>query len=76
MAPRTLALLRYQAPIYVMNSAFDAWQLGNNQVGCVSVPSKPCNDSAVQEYGAALKARVAAGLASKTGKWYVGRGER
>lgn len=54
-----------QADIYIMNSAYDAWQIGNNQVGCVSTASKPCNDASVQAYGTALKARVRAGLAAK-----------
>ena len=54
-----------QADIYVMNSAYDAWQIGNNHPGCVSTKSKPCDDSGVQAYGKALKARVRAGLAAK-----------
>lgn len=54
-----------QADIYVMNSAYDAWQIGNNKPGCVSTASKPCDDSGVQAYGTALKARVRAGLAAK-----------
>ena len=37
-----------QADIYVMNSAYDAWQIGNNKPGCVSTKSKPCDDSGVQ----------------------------
>jgi hypothetical protein len=40
-----------QADIYIMNSAYDAWQIGNNHPGCVSTASKPCNDSGVQAYG-------------------------
>ena len=31
----------------------------------MSTPSKPCDDSGVQAYGTALKARVRAGLAAK-----------
>jgi hypothetical protein len=54
-----------QADIYVMNSAYDAWQIGNNKPGCVSTAAKPCDDSGVQAYGKALKARVRAGLAAK-----------
>jgi len=54
-----------QADMYVMNSAYDAWQVGNNNPGCVSTQSKPCNDTGVQAYGAALKARVRAGLLAK-----------
>ena len=54
-----------QADIYVMNSAYDAWQIGNNHPGCVSTKEKPCDDSGVQAYGKALKARVRAGLAAK-----------
>lgn len=54
-----------QADIYVMNSAYDAWQIGNNKPGCVSTASNPCDDSGVQAYGTALKARVRAALAAK-----------
>ena len=56
-----------ETPIYIMNSAYDAWQLGNNKVGCFNVENTTCkNDSAVLMYGQALKNRVKNGLRNKT----------
>ena len=56
-----------EAPIYVMNSAYDAYQLGNemNPGGCVPTPAKPCNVSATLAYGQALKDRVRSTLAAR-----------
>ena len=53
-------------PIYVMNSAYDAWQIENNEVGCVSTAKAPCDDSSVQQYGSLLKQRVRDALTNNT----------
>ena len=59
-----------ETSIYVMNSAYDAWQLGNNKVGCFPVPNTTCaNDTSVMLYGAALKARVKNSLKNKANRF-------
>ena len=59
-----------ETPIFIMNSAYDAWQIVNNNVGCVSLPKKPCNDTSVQQYGEKLKERVKQGLRNKTKRFH------
>jgi hypothetical protein len=60
--------------LYVMNSAYDAWQLENECLDSSSGTATPCvkgrglppvNTSATQAYGSALKAAVRTGLAAK-----------
>eukprot|EP00041_Stephanoeca_diplocostata_P023354 m.572245 g.572245 ORF g.572245 m.572245 type:complete len:442 (-) comp22269_c0_seq4:1603-2928(-) len=58
MAPYIVQYI--QTPIYVMNSAYDAWQLPNIlQDNCISTKDKACNDTAPMNYGAAFKQAIA-----------------
>jgi hypothetical protein len=61
-----------EADLYLMNSAYDAWQLENE---CLDSDGRPCvngrgsppvNTPATQAYGVALKAAVWTALAAKT----------
>lgn len=54
-------IVRYiKTPIYVMNSAYDAWQLPNIlQDNCINTKDKPCNDTAAMNYGATFKQTIA-----------------
>lgn len=55
-----------ESPLFVMNSAYDAWQIDNNLPhACISTLRHPCNDAAVQQYGVALKQRVHEALLNK-----------
>jgi O-palmitoleoyl-L-serine hydrolase len=67
LAPYILEFI--ETPIFVMNSAFDAWQISNNNVGCVSTQKKPCNDTSVQMYGKEFKLRVYHALKNKTKRY-------
>ena len=69
LAPYLLEHIK--ADLYLMNSAYDAWQLENE---CVDADQQPCvkgrglppiNTTATAAYGAALRARLRAGIAAK-----------
>jgi hypothetical protein len=61
MAPYILPFVR--TPIFVMNSAYDAYQLSNIlQDSCVPTPAAPCNDTQLQAYGVLFKATLTAAL--------------
>ena len=50
-----------ETPLYVMNSAYDAYQLPHIlQDSCVPTPARPCNDTPALQYGALFKRTVRA----------------
>jgi hypothetical protein len=55
-----------ETPLFIMNSAYDVWQIGNNLPdACISTLGHPCDDTIVQQYGLALKQRVYEALVNK-----------
>ena len=68
LAPYVLPHVR--ADVFIMNSAYDAWQLANEADPPACVPNVTgsrarCDGLAAQAYGAALKARVKTALEAK-----------
>lgn len=58
-----------QTPVFIMNSAYDAYQLpniGGLTLCPVSTQEKPCNDTAAQMYGMRFKGIVKAAIAHDT----------
>ena len=61
-----------RTPLFVMNSAYDAYQLGNiGGSSCVPTAATPCDDAVALSYGAAFRRAAAAVAADGKNGVYV-----